>query len=598
MEQSLVRNFSIIAHIDHGKSTLADRILEYTHAVDKRRFHDQMLDDMDLERERGITIKASAVVINYKAKDGKEYILNLIDTPGHVDFTYEVSKSLSACEGALLVVDASQGVEAQTVANFYLALEKNLTIVPVINKIDMTSADPERVSRQLEELFGFKKDEIILASAKQGVGIEEILERIVKLTPPPKGDSSMPLQGLIFDSKFNTYKGVVVYMRIVQGTIKHHDKIILMSTQKEYEVEELGIFKNLDMVKCEKLEAGEVGYATANIRNPQEVTVGDTVTLVKNPAEKSLPGYKKLKPLVFSGIYPVNSGDFNSLREAMEKLRLSDSSFVYEPEESVSFGSGFRCGFLGLLHMEIVQERLEREYDLNLVLTSPNVVFRIKTKEGEIIEVDNPSKFPEPQGIVLMEEPIVKLSFLIMPEHLEAVCELAKSRRGVHRATEHLGQDRVTVVFMLPLAEILVDFYDRLKSATKGYGSMDYEFSEFKPTNIVKLDIMINDRLCDAFSSLVHKDKAYSKARGLVSKLKQHIPRQLFDVRIQATISNRIIAAERIAPLKKHVTGKCYGGDITRKRKLWAIQKKGKKRLKRFGKVEIPQEAFLDVLKI
>jgi len=598
MDQTFIRNFCIIAHIDHGKSTLADRILEKTGAVDFRHRKDQILDDMDLEREKGITIKASTVRIHYIAKDGKEYILNLVDTPGHVDFTYEVSKSLSSCEGAILVVDAAQGIEAQTVANFYLAKENKLTIIPVINKIDLSNADPERVKKQLVNVLGFQEEDIILISAKQGIGIEEVLESVIKKIPPPKGEPTAPLKALVFDSYYDTFKGVVIFTRIMEGRIQVSDEIRFMQTQKVACIEELGFFENLKYISVKSLEPGDIGYFTANIRTPSEVLIGDTITLVKKPALYPLPGFRKLKPLVFCGIYPVNPADFVSLRQAIEKLKLSDASFIYEPEESISFGAGFRCGFLGLLHMEIIQERLEREYNLNLILTTPNVMYRIKKKNNEILEIENARKFPNPSEIAEVLEPYVSMLLIVPQESLEAVCELAKSRRGIYQSSEYLGEERLCLNFNIPLSEIIVDFYDRIKSLTKGYGSIDYEFYDYFPTQISKIEVMLNGVICDAFSFLVHKDKAYTKAKALVEKLKELIPRHVFEVNIQATADNRIIASEKIRPLAKHVTGKCYGGDITRKRKLWEIQKEGKKRLKQFGKVQIPQEAFLEVLRI
>ena len=598
MDKSLIRNFSIIAHIDHGKSTLADRILELTGAVDRKHKGEQLLDDMDLEKERGITIKASMVRLSYRAYDGNEYILNLIDTPGHVDFTYEVSKSLAACEGAVLVIDAGQGIEAQTVANYYLAKESNLAIIPVINKIDLSNADVPRVKRQITSVLGFSEEDIILASAKEGIGIGEILERIVRVVPHPTGEIIHPLKALVFDCRFDAFKGVIVFVRVVDGKIDSASQIKLVHSAKAYKIEELGVFKDLKYSKVDSLSCGEVGYFTANIRDPREIVIGDTVTGAKNSCLEPLAGYRKLKPLVFCGIYPVNPGDFPALRDAIDKLKLSDASFVFEPENSQSFGSGFRCGFLGLLHMEIVQERLEREYDLNLILTVPNVVYRIKTKKGQIVDIDTPSKLPAQQDILEALEPCVILLMIIPIETIEPVCELAKGRRGIFQSRDYLGEDRVKVVFDIPLSEIIVDFYDRLKSLTKGYGSMDYEFTGYKPTRLVKLDIMLNGVACDAFSSLMHKDKSISKAHALVSKLKELIPRQLFEVTIQAAVASQIIASEKIRPLGKHVTAKCYGGDITRKRKLWEGQKQGKKRLKQFGKVEIPQEAFLEVLKI
>jgi len=599
MDKALIRNFSIIAHIDHGKSTLADRILELTGAVDKRHSRDQLLDDMDLERERGITIKASMVRLSYHSKKtDKDYVLNLIDTPGHVDFTYEVSKSLAACEGAILLVDAGQGIEAQTVANFNLARENKLQIIPVINKIDLTTADIPRTKAQITSILGFKEEDIILASAKEGIGIEQILERIVEVLPPPTGENTHPLKALVFDCRFDTFKGVVVFVRVMDGDIDRETQIKMLHSGKTYKIEELGVFKDLKYFTVDSLSCGEVGYLTANIRDPREIVIGDTLTDVKNPCDQPLAGYRTLKPLVFCGIYPVNPGDFPSLRDAMDKMKLSDASFVFEPENSQSFGSGFRCGFLGLLHMEIVQERLEREYDLNLILTVPNVVYRVRKKDGESIEVDTPAKLPAQQDIQEAQEPYVSLLMIVPVDTIEPVCELAKSRRGIFQSKEYLGVDRVKLVFDIPLSEIIVDFYDRLKSLTKGYGSLDYEFKDYLSTKLVKLDIMLNGVVCDAFSSLMHKDKASLKARALVARLKDLIPRQLFEIAVQATVGGQILSSEKIRPMGKHVTAKCYGGDITRKRKLWDIQKQGKKRLKQFGKVQIPQEAFLEVLKI
>lgn len=598
MDKSLIRNFSIIAHIDHGKSTLADRILEVTGAVDKRTSRAQQLDDMDLERERGITIKASMVRLSYRSKkNNKEYVLNLIDTPGHVDFTYEVSKSLAACEGAVLVVDAGQGIEAQTVANYYLAKENNLKVIPVINKIDLSSADVPRVKRQITNVLGFEEEEIILASAKEGRGIEDILEKIIEAVPEPSGEEKHPLKALVFDCRFDPFKGVVVFVRVVDGCIWPATQLKMMHSGKVYKIEELGTLKNLKYSKADSLSCGEVGYLTANIRDAREIIIGDTITDEKNPCDKPLPGYRTLKPLVFCGIYPVNAADFPDLRDAMDKLKLSDASFVFEPENSQSFGFGFRCGFLGLLHMEIVQERLEREYNLNLILTVPNVVYKIKKRNGEIIDVDTPAKFSS-QDMLEALEPFVSLMMIIPVDSIDPVCELAKSRRGTFVSNDYLGEDRVKVVFEIPLSEIIVDFYDRMKSLTKGYGSLDYEFKDYCPTRLVKMDVLLNGIVCDAFSSLMHKDKAVHKAHALVSKLKELIPRHVFEVTIQASIGSQIIASERVRALAKAVTSKCYGGDITRKRKLWDKQKEGKKRLKQFGRVEIPQEAFLEVLKI
>lgn len=598
MDKTLIRNFSIIAHIDHGKSTLADRILEITGAVDKSHKGSQLLDDMDLEKERGITIKASMVRLNYHSvKHNKDFIFNLIDTPGHVDFTYEVSKSLAACEGAILVVDAGQGIEAQTVANFYLAMENNLQIIPVINKIDLNSSDIGRVKKQIINVLGFKAEDIILASAKEGVGIVEILDRIVEVIPSPVCEINNPLKALVFDCRFDSFKGVVVFIRLMEGQITASTQLKMMHSNATYKIEELGVF-NLKYREKETLTCGEVGYFTANIRDPREIIIGDTITDNKRPCSRPLAGYRRLKPLVFCGIYPVNPGDFPQLRDAMDKLKLSDASFVFEPENSQSFGSGFRCGFLGLLHMEIVQERLEREYNLNLILTVPNVVYRVITKDGAILEVDTPAKLPSAQNIQEALEPFASLLMIIPVDTIEVVCDFAKSRRGVFQSSEYLGEDRVKLVFSIPLSDIIVDFYDRIKSLTRGYGSLDYEFKEYLAANLIRLDILINNVVCDAFSSLMCKEKAMFKARALVTKLKELIPRQLFEVSIQAAIGTQVLASEKVRSVGKHVTAKCYGGDITRKRKLWEQQKQGKKRLKQFGKVEIPQEAFLEVLKI
>ena len=596
MDKSLIRNFSIIAHIDHGKSTLADRILQFTGAISEREFHDQLLDDMDLERERGITIKASAVRLNYKSRDGKEYEFNLIDTPGHVDFTYEVSKAIAACEGAILVVAASQGVEAQTVANLYLAMEHSLAIIPVINKIDLPNADVEKVKGEISNLLSFKKEEIMLASAKQGIGTEDILEAVVNRIPPPSGDAQSPLQALIFDSKFDTYKGVVILLRIMNGKIQKGMQVTMMSTKVIYDVQEVGTFHPKPK-EVEMLSLGEVGYITCNIRDAKEVSIGDTITDAKNQALKPLAGYKKLRPMVYSGIYPMNSADFPALKDSIDKLRLSDASFVYEPEKSASLGMGFRCGFLGLLHMEIVQERLEREFDLNLVVTTPSVVYKVKKKDGEVMEIDNPTKLPDPQDIESVEEPYIRASIILPKQYMGDMLELSESRRGTYVSTQYLDEDRVQIVYYIPLSEVIVDFYDKIKSITRGYGSLDYEFLDYRPTKIVKLDILINGDVCDALSSIIYKDKAYAKGRAVVEKLKETIPRHLFQIVIQAAISGQVIARETVKALGKHVTAKCYGGDITRKRKLWEKQKAGKKRLKQFGRVEIPQEAFFAALK-
>ncbi|MFA5146395.1 MAG: translation elongation factor 4 [Candidatus Omnitrophota bacterium] len=596
MDKSLIRNFSIIAHIDHGKSTLADRILQFTGAISEREFHDQVLDDMDLERERGITIKASAVRIPYKAKDGTTYELNLIDTPGHVDFTYEVSKSIAACEGALLVVDAAQGVEAQTVANLYLAMEHNLVIIPVINKIDLANAQIDRVSHEISDILGLDKDEIILASAKLGKGTGDILEAIVKRIPPPKGEKTNPLQALVFDSRFDTYKGVVILLRIVNGVLRKGMKILMMSHKTVHEIQEIGVFspkaETIDELSC-----GEVGYITCNIRDARDVAVGDTVTDLDNQAHAPLPGYKKVQPMVFSGIYPANSADFPALKEAIEKLRLSDASFVYEPEKSVSLGMGFRCGFLGLLHMEIVEERLEREFDLNLVVTTPSVIYKITKKDGEVIDIDNPMKLPNSSEIEEVTEPYVRAYIITPKESMGNMLELAESRRGSYVSTEYLDETRVQIVYDLPLSEVIIDFYDRIKSITRGYGSLDYELLDYRTTSIVKLDILINGDPYDAFSSIVYKDKAYAKGRAVIETLKENIPRHLFQIVLQAAVGGQVMARETIKAVGKNVTAKCYGGDITRKRKLWEKQKEGKKKMKQFGKVEIPQEAFIAALK-
>ncbi len=597
MDISRTRNFCIIAHIDHGKSTLADRLLQFTHTVDKRQFREQLLDDMDLERERGITIKASAVRMAYKAKDGHIYELNLIDTPGHVDFSYEVSKSLSACEGAILLVDAAQGVEAQTVANLQQALEKKLTIIPVINKIDLQNADPEKVKEEIENILKIDKNSIIMASAKEGTGTEGILERVITDVPHPKGDYKKPLQALIFDSLYNTYKGVIIYIRVMNGIIKKGMHVTMMSLPKKYEVQEVGIFTP-KMKKIESLCAGEVGYVACQIKEARDVTNGDTVTEIKRPTDKPLPGYRPMKSMVFCGIYPVNAKDFEALKSAVAKLKLSDTSFEFEVESSQSLGFGYRCGFLGLLHMEIVQERLEREYDLDLVLTTPSVVYKVKDKKGKEIEVENPSKLPDLQNIVEMSEPFATVFIMVPQDSLSTTIDFCKTKRGEYKSTEYVSKDKIKLIFEMPLSEIIVDFYDKIKSMTRGYGSIDYEITEYISGDLVKLDILINGQPCEALSSIAHREKADFKGRALAEKLKELIPRQLYEVIIQAAIGAKILARSRVAPLSKNVTSKCYGGDITRKRKLWEKQKAGKKRLKQFGKIQIPQEAFLAALKI
>ena len=597
MDASRTRNFCIIAHIDHGKSTLADRLLQFTHTVDKRQFREQLLDDMDLERERGITIKASAVRMAYKAKDGHIYELNLIDTPGHVDFSYEVSKSLSACEGAILLVDAAQGVEAQTIANLQQALEKKLTIIPVINKIDLQNAEPEKVKEEIENILKIDKNSIVMASAKEGIGTEEVLERVIRDVPYPKGDHKKPLQALIFDSLYNTYKGVIVYIRIVNGVVKKGIHMTMMSSSKKYEVQEVGIFTP-KMKKIESLCAGEVGYIACQIKEARDVINGDTVTEANRPADKPLPGYRPMKSMVFCGIYPVNAKDFEALKSAVAKLKLSDTSFEFEVETSQSLGFGYRCGFLGLLHMEIVQERLEREYDMDLVLTTPSVVHKVRDKKGKEIEVDNPSKLPDPQNILEISEPFATVFIMVPQDSLSAIIDFCKTKRGEYKSTEYVSKDKIKLIFEMPLSEIIVDFYDKIKSMTRGYGSIDYEITEYIPSDLVKLDILINGQTCEALSSIAHREKAEYKGRALAEKLKELIPRQLFEVIIQAAIGTKILARSRVSPLSKNVTSKCYGGDITRKRKLWEKQKAGKKRLKQFGKIQIPQEAFLAALKI
>ena len=592
-----IRNFCIIAHIDHGKSTLADRMLQFTGAITERDFKNQLLDSMDLEREHGITIKASAVRLKYKAKDKSDYLLNLIDTPGHVDFTYEVSKSIGACEGAVLLVDAAQGVQAQTVANLYLAKEHNLTIIPVINKIDLPSADVDRVKSQIRDILGIDEDDIVLTSAKEGIGTEDIIERIIRDVPPPEGDDNKPLQALVFDSQYDPYKGVMVYVKVVNGKFAAGMNIKLMQANKNFELLELGVFTP-GMHKVSSLTAGMVGYIAANIRNPKHVIAGDTVTDPEHAADKPLPGYKKVRPMVYSGIYPVNTADFENLRDAIEKLQLSDSSFVAEQESSTSMGFGFRCGFLGLLHMQIVQERLEREYGLDLVLTTPGVVYRVKKTNGEVIELENPTKLPPPTEIEEIAEPFVEATMIVPAESLGSLMELSQQRRGIYISTEYLSTERARLIYYFPLSEIIVDFYDKLKSLTQGYGSLDYEFIDYQANKLVKLDILLNGEPCDALSSIVFNDKATIKGRAVAQKLKELIPKQMFQVAIQAAIGTQIVARETVTALKKNVTSKCYGGDITRKRKLWAKQKEGKKRLKQIGRVQVPQEAFLAVLKI
>jgi GTP-binding protein LepA len=596
-KQEYICNFCIIAHIDHGKSTLADRLLEYTGALSEREMTEQVLDQMDLERERGITIKAKAVRLTYQARDGHAYQLNLIDTPGHVDFAYEVSRSLAACEGALLVIDAVQGIEAQTLANTYLALENNLTIIPVINKIDLPNADPIKVKGEIEEIIGLDAAEAVLVSAKLGTGTEEVLEQIVKKIPPPKGNKGASLKALIFDSHYDSYKGVVVYVRIVDGYLEKGQRIKMMSSQVEHEVAEVGVFRPTMQVG-QKLSAGEVGFMAAGIKNIGETRVGDTITTVINPASEPLPGYRKVTPMVYCGLYPTDAGDYADLKNALEKLQLNDASMVFEAETSEALGFGFRCGFLGLLHKEIIQERLEREYKLNLITTAPSVVYRVTTNSGQEYYIENPAKLPPPGKYIKLEEPYVLACILVPQEFIGAVMELCQERRGEFKNMEHLGNKRPMLSYKMPLGEIIYDFFDQLKSRTKGYASLDYELTGYEESNLVKLNILINNEPVDALSYIVHKDKAYFRGRQLVEKLRQLIPRQLFDIPVQASVGNKIIARETIKAKRKDVLAKCYGGDITRKRKLLEKQKEGKKRMKQLGNIEIPQEAFMAVLKI
>ncbi len=590
-----IRNFSIIAHIDHGKSTLADRLLEYTGAVNLGGKMGQILDSMELEKERGITIKAHAVRLTYKADDGETYILNLIDTPGHVDFSYEVSRSLACCEGSLLVVDATQGVEAQTVANAYLAIDHNHEIIPVINKIDLPQSDPERVKQQIEDILGIDASEAILASAKEGIGTKEILEAVVKIIPPPKGVPNAPLRAMIFDSWFDNYLGVIILVRVFDGEVKKGMRIRLFATGKEYEVQKLGVLTPLPK-EIEKLSAGEVGFIVAGIKNISDTKIGDTVIDAKNPAKEPLPGFREVKPMVFCGLYPIESHQYEELKVALEKLRLNDSSFFFEPETSAALGFGFRCGFLGLLHMEIIKERLEREFNLSLISTAPTVRYKVTEKNSKSYLIDNPSKMPK--LIESIEEPYMKVSIIVPESFVGEILKLCQEKRGIQREFSYISKDRVLLVYEMPLNEILWDFYDKLKSLSKGYASMDYEFIGYKKSELVKLDILINGEQVDALSVIVHKDKAYYKGRAIAQKLREVIPRQLFEVVIQAAIGGKIIARESIAPLRKNVLAKCYGGDVTRKKKLLEKQKEGKKRMKQIGKIELPQEAFLSVLKV
>ncbi|AEI42688.1 translation elongation factor 4 [Paenibacillus mucilaginosus] len=595
--QKKIRNFCIIAHIDHGKSTLADRILEFTGALTSREMQDQVLDQMDLERERGITIKLQAVRLNYRADDGEDYILNLIDTPGHVDFTYEVSRSLAACEGALLVVDAAQGIEAQTLANVYLALDNNLEILPVINKIDLPSADPERVKTEVEDVIGLDASEAVLASAKAGIGIKEILEQVVQKVPAPTGQSGNPLKALIFDSHYDPYKGVIVYVRVVDGSIRAGSKIKFMATEAVFDVIEVGAFKPR-MSTVESLEVGDVGFIVAGIKNVGDTRVGDTVTDAKNPTPEPLPGYRKINPMVFCGLYPIETSDYNDLREALEKLQLNDASLSFEPETSTALGFGFRCGFLGLLHMDVIQERIEREFDIPLITTAPSVVFKVHETNGNVLNIENPSLFPEPGKIDFVEEPYVKASIIVPKDYVGTIMELCQNKRGEYNTMEYLDATRVTLKYDIPLSEIVYDFFDQLKSSTRGYASFDYEVSGYKQSNLVKMDIMLNGEQVDALSFIVHRDRAYNRGRIICEKLRELIPRQMFEVPIQAAIGQKIIARETVKAMRKNVLAKCYGGDISRKRKLLEKQKEGKKRMKQVGSVEVPQEAFMAVLKL
>jgi GTP-binding protein LepA len=597
MNPRLIRNFAVIAHIDHGKSTLADRMLEMTGALQAREMEAQVLDSMDLERERGITIKAHAVRLNYTADDGRQYVLNLIDTPGHVDFSYEVTRSLAACEGALLLVDASQGVEAQTLANAYLAVENNLEIIPVINKIDLPGAQPDEVRRQFEEIIGLDGSGAILASAKEGRGVHEILEAIVTRLPPPSGVPDAPLKALIFDSWYDIYRGVIILARVIDGVMRPGMKVRLMAAGQEHEVEQLGAFTPKPVV-VDELGVGEVGFMFANIKNVADAKIGDTITEAARPTETPFPGFKELKPMVFAGLYPVEASQYPELRDALEKLRLNDASFFFEPETSEALGFGFRCGFLGLLHMEIVQERLEREFNMDLVTTAPGVLDRVTTTDGEVAEIDSPSKLPETGRIDVIEEPIITATILTPAEHVGGILELCQEKRGVQKGLDYVATDRVLVTYELPFNEVVLDFYDRLKTISRGYASFDYHVTGYWESPLVKLDILVNGEPVDALSIIVHQDKAYARGRALASKMRELIPRQMFEVAIQAAIGSRIVARESVKALRKNVLAKCYGGDISRKRKLLEKQKEGKKRMKRVGRVEIPQEAFLAVLKV
>ncbi|HFU6568692.1 TPA: translation elongation factor 4 [Enterococcus faecalis] len=595
--QEKIRNFSIIAHIDHGKSTLADRILEKTNTVSSREMQDQLLDSMDLERERGITIKLNAIELNYTAKDGETYTFHLIDTPGHVDFTYEVSRSLAACEGAVLVVDAAQGIEAQTLANVYLALDNDLEILPVINKIDLPAADPERVRTEIEDVIGIDASEAVLASAKAGIGIEDILEQVVEYVPAPSGDIEAPLKALIFDSIYDSYRGVVLNIRVIDGVVRPGDKIQMMSNGKTFDVTEVGVFSPKPIAR-DYLMVGDVGYITASIKTVQDTRVGDTVTLADNPAAEALPGYRKMNPMVYCGLYPIDTSRYNDLREALEKLQLNDAALQFEPETSQALGFGFRCGFLGLLHMDVVQERLEREFNLKLITTAPSVIYHVNKTDGTTVVVDNPAEFPEPVTIESVEEPYVKAQIMVPNDYVGAVMELSQRKRGEFITMDYLDDYRVNVVYEIPLSEIVFDFFDKLKSSTKGYASLDYEMAGYRTSRLVKMDILLNAEKVDALSFIVHRDFAFERGKAIVEKLKKLIPRQQFEVPVQAAIGQKIVARSDIKALRKNVLAKCYGGDVSRKRKLLEKQKEGKKRMKQIGSVEVPQEAFMAVLKM
>ena len=597
-KQDKIRNFSIIAHIDHGKSTLADRLLERCGAIDAHNMEEQILDNMDLERERGITIKARAVGLTYDAKNGKKYTLNLIDTPGHVDFNYEVSRSLAACEGAILVVDAAQGVEAQTLANTYLALDHNLEILPVVNKIDLVNADPARVKKEIEDIIGIPADDAPEISAKRGIGIDDVLERIVSDIPAPKGDPNAPLRALIFDSQYDLYKGVIVYIRVIDGQLRNDSEIKLMSSGAEYRIVEIGNMRPIGMEPCEILSAGDVGYLTASIKNVGDTTVGDTVTNADRQATEPLPGYKKVQSMVYSGLYTSDGAKYPDLRDALEKLKLNDAALSYEPESSAALGFGFRCGFLGLLHLEIIGERLEREYNLDLIMTAPSVIYRVTKSDGETLYIDNPLNYPDPSVIELAEEPFIKASIICPPDYVGSIMELCQDRRGEYKEMVYLEETRVELHYKLPLNEVIYDFFDALKSRSRGYASLDYDFLGYRTSTLVRLDILLNGEIVDALSFIVHKDKAYARGRKIVEKLKENIPRQLFEVPVQAAIGGKIIARETIRALRKDVLAKCYGGDITRKKKLLEKQKEGKKRMRSLGSVNVPQDAFMAVLKL